>query len=79
MGITLATKCAVDEKIFIDISEAGIGAVELYTSIRSLHNLKEVKQGCKKFQFRYTVHVPNASLQTLSEFKSLNEFVKNGK
>lgn len=29
MGITLATKCAVDEKIFIDISEAGIDKVSI--------------------------------------------------
>lgn len=71
MAITLAAKCAVDEKILADIAEAGINAVELYTNPGSLSNLKEAKQICKKFPFRYAVHAPNDGF----EIKLLAELV----
>lgn len=59
MNITLAAKCAVDEKILVDIADAGLNAVEVYVNLKCLHNMNEVKKICKKFPFRYAVHAPN--------------------
>jgi sugar phosphate isomerase/epimerase len=59
MNITLAAKCAADEKILINIEEAGLTAVELYVNLKCLHNMNEVKKICKRFPFRYAVHAPN--------------------
>jgi len=63
MSMTLAAKCAPDEKILTDIQEADIQAVELFTNLRHLQNLKEVKQRCSKFPFRYAVHAPNEGFE----------------
>lgn len=57
--ITIAAKCAPDEAILIDIEKAGITAVELYVNHNWLHEIKTIKQICRKFSFRYAVHAPN--------------------
>lgn len=59
MSITLAAKCAADEKILTNIEKAGITAVELYANLKCLHNMNKVKKICKKFPFRYAAHTPN--------------------
>lgn len=71
MGMTLAAKCAADEKMLADIEKAGIDAVELYTNLQHLQDLKEVKQRCRKFSFRYAVHAPNEGF----EIKALAELI----
>ena len=58
MSITLAVKCAIDEKILINIEKASISALETYTNSKYLSNKKEIKKYCKKFLFRYEVHAP---------------------
>lgn len=58
-----AAKCAPDEKILTDIQEVEIQAVELFTNLRHLQNLKEVKRLCSKFPFRYSVHAPNEGFE----------------
>jgi len=59
MGMMLAAKCASDERILADIEKAGIDAVELYTNLQHLQDIREVKKRCRKFSFRYAVHAPN--------------------
>ncbi len=58
-NITIAAKCAPDEKILVDIEKAGLSAVELYTNLNHLHKIKSIKKTCKKFSFCYAVHTPN--------------------
>lgn len=57
-SITIAAKCAPEEKILINIAKAGITAIELYTSHNYLQRIKNIKQICRKFPFRYAVHAP---------------------
>lgn len=57
--ITIAAKCAPQERIFRDIEKAGLTAVELYTNLERLHDINRVKQCCNRFPFRYAVHAPN--------------------
>lgn len=59
MSIAAAAKCPPDEKILADIEKAGIRAVEIYTNADSLREVGKVKQVCRKFPFRYALHLPN--------------------
>lgn len=63
MGITIAAKCAAEESILENIEKAGIKAVELYTNLNYLNNIKETILCCKKFPFRYAIHAPNEGFE----------------
>jgi sugar phosphate isomerase/epimerase len=56
----LAAKSAPDPAILSFISEAGISAVELYTSRKSLSSLRETVAICRDFPFEYAVHAPTS-------------------
>lgn len=61
--ITIAAKCAPEEKILADIEKADITALELFTNLNHLNDLKNVKLICRKFPFRYAVHAPNEGFE----------------
>ena len=59
MSFLLATKCAPDKKILKNVKDAGIDAVELYTSKEILKDPKKVIEICKEFPLEYAIHAPN--------------------
>ncbi len=61
--ITLAGKCAPQQRILSNIAEAGIEAVELYTDPQWLERLDEIKRVCEPFDFRWAIHAPNKGFE----------------
>jgi hypothetical protein len=57
--IVIAAKCAPDEAILGSVEDAGIRAVELYTSSSHLSRLDDAERICSRFPFRYAIHAPN--------------------
>jgi len=72
-SITIAAKCAADESILENIEKAGIKAVELYTNLNYLYNIKETILCCKKFPFRYAIHAPNEGFEINALAELVNE------
>lgn len=58
-GITLAAKCAPDERLLNYINDAGIKAVELFTNERIMEDMDGVARLCGQFKFKYAIHAPN--------------------
>lgn len=57
-GIVFAAKSAPIERIFLEIEKAGLKAVEVYLSEEILNSLQKAIKICRKFPFRYALHVP---------------------
>jgi len=62
-NIILAAKSAPEEKIFLDILNADIKAVELYLSEKVLEHTDKISALCAKFPFRYAIHAPPSGCQ----------------
>ncbi len=57
--IIIAAKCAPVEEVLRNIEEAGITAVELYTSSAWLNQLSTVVETRNKCSLKYAIHAPN--------------------
>ena len=79
MSFLLATKCAPDKKILKNVKDAGIDAVELYTSKEILKDPKKVIEICKEFPLEYAIHAPNDDYcpEKLAELFSANTGLYN--
>jgi len=69
-GIIIAGKCTPDERLLSYAHEAGLTAVELYTTAETLEDMENVAKICGKFPLRYAIHAPNAGCdpKRLAEF-----------
>jgi sugar phosphate isomerase/epimerase len=56
--MTLAVKCYPTQPILDAAAEAGMEAVELYTSVDLLRDVDAVAGTCSGYPFRYAVHAP---------------------
>lgn len=62
-GIRIAAKCAPDRRYLELSANAGIQAVELYTSSQILSMLDRAITACRDFSFSYAVHAPTEGYQ----------------
>ncbi|MEW6599721.1 MAG: TIM barrel protein [Nitrospirota bacterium] len=69
-GIIIAGKCAPEERLLSYAYEAGLPAVELYTTAETLDDMETAAKICGKFPLRYALHAPNTGCDPvkLAEF-----------
>lgn len=58
--LIIAAKCAPEERLLSYAHEAGLSAVELYTTTAMLDDIECTAKICAKFPLRYAIHAPNA-------------------
>lgn len=57
--IIIAGKCTPEEKLLSCAHEAGLQAMELYTTVDILNDADRIAGICAKFPLRYAIHAPN--------------------
>jgi sugar phosphate isomerase/epimerase len=57
--IIIAGKCSPEENLLSYAHEAGLPAVELYTTEDMLNNIDSISKTCARFPLRYAIHAPN--------------------